>query len=143
MQVKEIMTKEIETISGSASISEAAKKMKSLNVGVVPVIEGNDLVGMITDRDIVIRGLAEKEDVSNVPVKDVMTTQVLSCSAEDSVEDAVKMMEDKQVRRLIALDESGAAVGIVSLGDIAAKAHSDALAGEALEAVSEPCCPSR
>ncbi len=143
MQVKEIMTQEVETISSSESIRTAAQKMKSLNVGILPVMEGNELAGMVTDRDIVVRGIAEQDDITNILVRDVMSGQVFNCSGDDSVEDAVKMMEDNQVRRLIVLDEEGSAVGIVSLGDVAAKTHYETLAGEALEAVSEPCYPSR
>ena len=143
MQVKEIMTTNFEMINSSEQITEAAKKMKTLNVGVLPVKEGNKIIGMITDRDIVIRALAENKDLGNVMIKDVMSTEIARCSSEDSIEDAANIMKEKKLRRLIVLDNENIPVGIVSLGDIAAKAESEQLAGQTLEAVSQPCSPSR
>lgn len=137
------MTKEFEMVSSSGQIKDAAQKMKSLNIGILPVIEGNKIVGMITDRDMVIRALAEDVEAGSIMVKDVMSPEVARCSSEDSIEDATKIMKEWQLRRLIVMNEENIPVGILSLGDIAAKCGSVQLAGQTLEAISQPCCPSR
>ena len=143
MQIKNIMTTNFEMINSTESITEAAKKMKSLNVGVLPVKEDNKIVGMITDRDMVVRALAENKEAGSVIVKDVMSPEIARCSSEDNIEDAADIMKEKKLRRLIVLNSENAPVGIVSLGDIAAKADSEQLAGQTLEVVSQPCSPSR
>jgi CBS domain-containing protein len=143
MQVKEIMTKNFEMINSTDSLTEAAKKMKSLNVGVLPVREGNKVIGIITDRDIVVRGVAENKEPAEESAKEIMSAEIARCSSEDSVEEASRIMKENQVRRLLVLDKDNTPVGIVSLGDIAAKTESDQLAGQTLEGVSKPCSPSR
>lgn len=142
MQVREIMTKDIETIVPSAALIEAARKMKSLNVGVLPVSENGAIVGMLTDRDLVIRGLAEGSDAGSMQVADIMSRDVVHCPSDASVEEAALLMEERQVRRLVVLD-NGFPIGIVTLGDLAAKTGSEQLKGETLEAVSQPCSPVR
>lgn len=143
MQVKEIMTKDFEMINSTDSLVAAAKMMKSFNIGVLPVKEGNKIIGILTDRDIVIRALAEGKDANNVTVKDVMSSEIARCSSEDSVEEATNIMKEKKVRRLMVLEADNTPVGIVSLGDIAAKTESEQMTGQTLEAVSQPCSPSR
>jgi CBS domain-containing protein len=143
MQVKDVMTSGFETINSSADLTQAAKKMKALDVGVLPVMEDDKIVGMITDRDMVIRALAENRDAGSVIVREVMSEHVTYCSFSDTIEEAANIMRDKQVRRLIVLDEDNTAVGIISLGDIAARAHLEELAGVILEGVSEPSHSSR
>jgi CBS domain-containing protein len=143
MNVKEIMTTNFEMVESTSSLNEAAQKMKSLDVGVLPVQEGTKLIGLLTDRDIVVRGLAEQRDPSSTQVKDVISSELVRCSEDDSVEDAVKLMQESKVRRLIVCDANGTPTGIVSLGDIAAKTKQDELAGAALESISEPATPSR
>ncbi len=141
MKIKEIMTQHFEMIKATDSLSDAAGKMKALDVGVLPVREDNKIVGIVTDRDIIIRALAEKKDAGSTLVKDIMSTDIQHCDAEDSLEDAAKLMKQKQVRRLIVLDPEQTPVGIVSLGDMAAKCHADELAGETLEEISKPAAP--
>jgi len=143
MQVKEIMTKDFEMINSSETLIDAAGKMKSLNVGVLPVREGNKIVGLLTDRDIVIRALAANRDSRTTTVKDVMSSEIARCTTEDSVDDASGIMRENKVRRLLVVDNDGTPVGIISLGDIAAKTESEQLAGQTLEDVSQPCTPSR
>jgi CBS domain-containing protein len=143
VKIKEIMTTDFEMIDSTSTLYDAAGKMKSLNVGVLPIREGTKLIGLVTDRDIVTRGLAEQRDPSSTQVKDIITSQLVHCSENDSVEGACKLMEKHQVRRLVVTDKDGTPAGIVSLGDIAAKTKQDELAGEALEAISEPASPSR
>ncbi len=143
MQIQEVMTTQFEMVDSSDSVLDVANKMKMLNVGVLPVKEGDSLIGMVTDRDIVVRGLAESADVEKLTVKETMTPGIVHCSTEDSIENAVKIMKEQQIRRLVVLDSNHAPVGIVSLGDIAAKAHAEKLAGAALEGISQPSQPAR
>lgn len=142
MQVKEIMTSEFEMINSSDSVMDAAKKMQSLNIGFLPVREKNQVVGIITDRDIVVRCLAEGKQPSGTSVSEVMSRETAGCSADSNISEAARIMKDKKIRRLIVLDSENKPAGIISLGDIAAKSHIESLAGETLEAVSQPCAPS-
>jgi CBS domain-containing protein len=143
MNVSEIMTTDFEMIDSTSSLIEAAEKMKSLNVGFLPVKEGTRLAGLLTDRDIVIRGLAEGLDPGSTQVKDILSSEVVYCYDDDSVEDAARLMEDNQIRRLIVVNHDQTPVGIVSIGDIAVKSGQEQLAGEILERVSEPAAPVR
>ena len=143
MNVNEIMTTDFEMIDATSSLIEAAEKMRSLNVGFLPVREGTRLAGILTDRDIVIRGLAEGLDPRRTSVKDIISSDIVYCFEDESVEDAARLMEDNQVRRLIVVDHDQTPVGIVSIGDIAVKSGQEQLAGEILERVSEPATPVR
>jgi CBS domain-containing protein len=137
MQLKEIMTPSVERIHANVSLQEAAQKMKTLNVGVLPVYDGDRLVGMISDRDITVRASAEGRDPTKTSINEVMTPEVVYCFEDQPVEEAAKIMEDKQVRRLIVLNRDKRLVGIVSLGDFATHGGSKQVAGEALEKVSQ------
>lgn len=143
MTVKDIMTSQFELIEATCSLNEAAQKMEALNVGVLPICEGTKLIGVITDRDIVVRGLAQQRDPSSTQVKEIISSHLICCSQDDSIEEAVRLMEESQVRRLIVCDQEGTSTGIVSLGDIATKARQEELAGAALESISEPATPRR
>ena len=138
MKIKEVMTRAVETVRPDQSIQEAAAKMKSLDVGPMPVTEGDRLVGMITDRDIVIRAVADGRDARTTKVRDAMTTDVVSCREDDDVKDAAKKMKDRQIRRLVVVDGAQKVCGIVSLGDIAVDTHNDKMSGDVLEQVSRP-----
>ena len=143
MKVNEIMTTEFEKIDSDSSLFEAAQKMKSFNIGFLPVQENDKLIGLLTDRDIVIRGLAEGLNPQRTSVKEIISTDIVYCFEDESVEDAARLMEDNQVRRLIVVDHDQMPVGIVSIGDIAVKSGQEQLAGEILERVSEPATPVR
>lgn len=143
MKVNEIMTSDFEKIDSTGSLFEAAQKMKLLNIGFLPVQEGGKLLGLLTDRDIVVRGLAEGLDPRRTAVKDIASFDIVYCFEDDSVEDAARLMEDNQVRRLIVVDHNQTPIGIVSIGDIAVKSGESQLAGEILERVSEPATPVR
>jgi CBS domain-containing protein len=143
MEVKEIMTENIETANADQMTIEAAKMMKDLNVGTIPVKEDGNVAGIITDRDIVVRLLAEEKDPNSTPLKDVMTKELTCCSTDDDVENAIKIMEDKKLRRLIVCDQQKNPVGILSLGDVAVKSRRGKLAGEALETISKPAAPEK
>ncbi len=143
MQVKEIMTCNIETISSDANLVEAAQKMKSLEVGALPVWENDKLIGMITDRDITIRGVADGKNPSSTSVKEIMTSDVCCCFEEDDIHKAAKMMEEKSIHRLLVVNSNNEPVGFVSLSDFAVKSHDEHLTYEVLERISEPACPHR
>jgi CBS domain-containing protein len=143
MRVSEVMTRGVECTYPDASLQEAAAKMKSLDIGPLPVCDNNRLVGMVTDRDITVRATAEGEDPTEICVRDIMTPEVFYCFEDDLVDDAARTMEDKQVRRLLVLNRDKQLVGIVSLGDLAVETGDEELVGNTLEAVSEPNRPNR
>lgn len=143
MKISEIMTSNFEMIDSTSSLTDAAREMKSLDVGVLPVREGTRLIGIITDRDIVIRALAPGRDPGSTQVKDIISSEVVYCYEDDSVEDAARLMEEHQIRRLVVCDQDRTPVGIVSLGDLAVKTGKEGLYGEALERISEPVAPAR
>jgi CBS domain-containing protein len=138
MKVREIMSSPIVIISPDEMISEAAEKMSSYDVGVLPVKQKNKVVGMITDRDIVIRVIAERLDPKTTMVKQAMTREVMCCSEEDDVETAARMMEDRQIHRLLVLGSDDTLVGILSVADLACRAKDEHLTYEVLEKVCEP-----
>jgi CBS domain-containing protein len=139
MLIRDIMTKGVECTKPTATLREAARMMKELNVGPLPVCGENDrLVGIITDRDIAIRAVAEGDDPDVTPVGAVMTPKILYCYDDQDVGEAARMMEENQVRRLVVLNGAKRLVGIVSLGDLAVDTQDEQLAGHTLEAISEP-----
>jgi len=137
------MTSDFQTVEATNSLTDAARMMRSLNTGFLPVREGKDIVGVLTDRDIVIRALAEGFDPDSTMVKDIASHDIVYCYEDISVEEAARMMEEHQIRRLVACDYDGNPVGIVSLGDLAVKSGQEQLSGEALERISEPAVPIR
>ncbi len=141
MKVKEIITTNPQCISPSASLTEAAQKMRALDVGILPVCEHDRLIGTMTDRDIAVRAVAEGLDPKTVNVRQMMTPGVIYCYEDGTVEEAAQLMEEKQIRRLPVLDADDHLVGIFSLGDLAVRAHQRRLAGQVLERVSEPVKP--
>jgi CBS domain-containing protein len=144
MKIAQAMTRGVECVRPSDSIAHAARRMADLNVGSLPVCGNSDkLVGMITDRDITIRATASSCDPDTTRVDDIMSPEIFCCFEDQDVADAAQIMEEKQVRRLAVLNNDNRLVGILSLGDVAVKAHNDHLSGEALERVSEPAMPTR
>lgn len=141
--LREVMTPQVEVIQPDASVEEAAEKMRSLDVGVLPVCENDRLVGMVTDRDLVIRILAAKRDLKTAAVREAMTPGIVYCFEDDDIGRAARLMEERQIRRLIVLNRDKRLVGIVSLGDLAVHTRETALSGEVLEAISEPAHPKR
>lgn len=126
--IREVMTENPKTVEASATLKEAAEIMANEDIGNVLVVENDEVQGIVTDRDIVVRGVAKGEDPDDCSVREVATTDVQSLGPDDSIEDAIKKMEEGNVRRLPVV-EDGKPVGIVSLGDLAkAKDESSALA---------------
>jgi len=141
MRISEIMTPDPELIDPTATVRDAAQRMKNEDIGALPVGENDRLIGMVTDRDITVRAVAEGRDPSSTTVRDVMSEKIYYCFEDDDVEDAAKCMADNQVRRLPILNRDKRLTGIVSLADLAQ-------AGEecetiALEGVSEPSSEAR
>ena len=136
MKVSEVMTREVQTVRPDTTAQEAASFMLREDAGSMPVSEGDRLVGMITDRDIAVRGVA-KGFGPDTPVRDLMTDEIICIRADDDVEEAATKMGEAQVRRLPVSDENERLCGIVSLGDIARETE-DECAEEALEGVSQP-----
>jgi CBS domain-containing protein len=134
--VREVMTFGVETISLAATLEQAAKKMKEHNVGILPVIEDEELLGVVTDRDIVLRAVSERLRPEMTRVREVMTPQAISCYDDQSITEASLLMEKHLVHRLIVLDRNEKLVGIVSFSDLAAKAKSEKLSGHVLGNVS-------
>jgi CBS domain-containing protein len=136
VQINEVMTRDVKLIRPQDSIREAARQMRDLDVGSLPVADGDRLVGFVTDRDIVIRGLADSGGPDS-PVRDVMSDRVLYCFEDDSVESVARNMGSNQIRRLPVLTREKRLCGIVALGDIA-NVGADEPAEGALEGISKP-----
>lgn len=143
MELREIMTRNVEVVSSDASLKDAASKMKILDVGLIPVCDGDRLQGMLSDRDITIRATADGRDPKTTKVNEVMSTDLAYCLEEQEVEEAVSLMEARQIRRVPILDQDKRLVGIVSLADIAVHVRDRDLSGETLEEISEPAEPKR
>lgn len=141
MKVHDIMTRDPGCVTPDATVREAAQLMKSEDVGIIPVIDGQNektLVGVITDRDIAIRCVAEGKD-GNVRVRDCMTaSKVATCRENDDVDRAMEAMRTEQVRRIPIVDERGSLVGIVAQADIVRKGTDDAKAENTIEQISQP-----
>lgn len=138
MQIKKLMTPEVEVAEYDMTLQQAATKMRTLDVGALPVREGAQIVGMLTDRDITVRAVASGRNPVQTVVADIMTVGLVYCYEDETVEQAAQIMAEQQVRRLPVLSRERSLVGIVSLGDLAVEAANDALTGETLEEISEP-----
>ena len=143
MYIYEVMTPRAECIGPEASLQEAAERMRRLDVGVLPVCDNDRLVGMLTDRDIAIRSVSEGHHPRRDHVRDAMTPKVTYCFEDQDVTEAADIMKKQQIRRLPVVDRDKHLVGIVSLGDLAVESGNEQLAGETLEAISEPASPTR
>jgi CBS domain-containing protein len=138
MKIKEVMTRGAECVPPSCTLQDAARKMKNLDVGPLPVCDNDRLVGILTDRDITVRAIAEGRDPKTTKVGEVLTPDVIYCFEDQDVQEAARLMKENQIRRLIVLNRDKRLVGIISLGDLAVETGDEQLAGETLEKVSEP-----
>jgi CBS domain-containing protein len=137
MKVHEIMTAHARCVAPDNTLVEAAGLMRELDVGALPVCDHDRLAGMLTDRDLVVRAIADGRDPNETTVGDVLSAGVVHVLADQDVEDAARIMEEKQIRRLAVLNRQKRLVGIVSLGDIATSSQ-PAFSGAALRDVSTP-----
>lgn len=135
MELSALVTKDLEITEPDATVTAAAKRMEVGNVGMLPVVEEKKVVGLLTDRDIVVRVVARERNPALTRVKDIMTTAIVTCPLESGVEEAARRMKEHRVRRLIVTDASGEFVGVVSMGDLA-KADQTRLAGDVLHDVA-------
>jgi CBS domain-containing protein len=143
VKIAEIMTPDVQCIGPDDTLVEAASVMRQLDVGALPVCEGDKLIGMLTDRDIAIRAVADGRDPNTTKVRDTMSPGIVYYVREDQeVDDAIRVMEQHQVRRAPVMNRHEKLVGIVSLGDIAVETNLT-LCGEALKEVSQPAQPVR
>jgi CBS domain-containing protein len=146
MQIREVMTEGPQIIRPDASAAEAAAMMRDLDVGSLPVCDGAALQGLLTDRDIVVRLVAEGLEPSGTRVSEIMTPGATYCFDDQTVEEAAMVMEAHQIRRLPILSRDKHLIGMLSLGDVAVRAHGTEdreLADEALRNISEPSEPTR
>jgi CBS domain-containing protein len=132
MKVQEVMTSKVETISPTDTAKEAARIMHDLHIGSLPVVDGDQLVGIITDRDICVRVTATGRDAVMTRVKEVMGKGVETCFEDQEIDDAAKLMIDHHIRRLVVLNRDNAITGFLSVDDMARKSHE--LASSVLEA---------
>ena len=136
MKVSEVMTSDVQTVSPDQTAREAASFMLRAEAGSIPVTEGDKVIGMITDRDIAVRGVAEGRG-PDTPVRDLMTDHIICARADDNVDEVARRMSQEQVRRLPVLDAEDRLCGIISLGDLAREAVGEQ-AHQALDGVSQP-----
>ena len=136
MKISEVMTRDVQTVRPDQTAREAASFMLSADAGAIPVTEDDRLVGMITDRDIAVRGVAEGHG-PETPVRELMTNDIVAARIDDNVDDIAARMSEAQVRRLPVIDDQEKLCGIVSLGDLSQQGD-DSAAEQALEGISQP-----
>ncbi len=141
MLVNEIMTNGVVTVAADEFLEQAGRRMREANVGVLAVCDGERPIGILTDRDIVVRSTAEGQDPRRARVRDAMTPQVVSCGDSDGIETAVAAMRRHAIRRLLVVDAAERLVGVLSVDDVALR--SPMLAGEVVEHVLAPERPVR
>lgn len=135
LRCSEIMASNVKTATRETSVQDVAMMMRDGDMGSIPVVEEGSLVGIVTDRDIVVRAIAEGKDPAS-PVGEAMTTEIFSVRPDDFVFEAVRLMGDKQVRRVPVVDESGKLAGIISMADVALEMEDQQEIAEALEEIS-------
>lgn len=135
MKVKQVMHQGVEWVAPTTSLRELARLMKKHDIGCIPIGDNDRLVGIVTDRDIVCRGLAAGADVDALTANDVMTKGIMFCRDDQPLDDAVRIMEDRKIRRLPVIDGNKRMVGMLSLGDVSSTGSRD-LSGHVLQSVS-------
>lgn len=137
MKIREIMTRDVEIAHAGMGLQEAARMMRDADTGFLPVGEGDRLIGTVTDRDIVVRCVADGRDPSQASVRDVMSDKPVFCHADQDTAEAAQIMADRQIRRLPVVDEDMRLIGVVSQGDLATRTSDDDLVGQTVEEISE------
>lgn len=135
-QITDVMTSNPRTVDSSAPIAEAAQIMKNEDVGSVPIVEGDRLFGIVTDRDVAIRVVAEGKDPQSTSVREIASRELVTVDPDQSLDEAARLMAQHQVRRLPVVEEDGRLVGIVAQADVA-QAGDDARTGEVVERISQ------
>ena len=132
MQLREIMTHEVEVIHPDATLEAASQKMIASNISALPVYDGQQLVGILTERDLIGRATAKTRDPQTTTVREVMTTDLLSCFEDQESTEALRLMQERQIRHLAVLSRDQRLIGIISLRDVAKLQHEEELAGSAI-----------
>jgi CBS domain-containing protein len=135
--IKEVMTPSPTTVEPDASVVEAARTMRERDTGIVPVVENGKLIGTVTDRDIVVRLIAEGRDPASATVREIASTDLVTVDPQQELDEGLRLMAQHKVRRLPVVEEDGRLVGIVSQADVA-RQEDDARTGEVVEQISEP-----
>jgi CBS domain-containing protein len=135
--IRDVMTPNPACVSEKDSIREVARIMAREDTGVVPVVDGKKIIGMITDRDIVVRLVAEGKDASNAHVNEAMTKNVRSIKEDSTIDDALQVMKGAEVRRVPVVNNNNEIVGIVSIGDIAKESRQTGKVGQTVEDISQ------
>jgi CBS domain-containing protein len=135
MKIRQAMHEGVAWVGPEAPVAELARRMRREDIGAIPVGENDRLIGMVTDRDIAIRGFANGDAVDNLTARDVMTDGIIWCRADDDIEDAAELMQSRRIRRLPVIDENRRLVGMVSLGDLS-HAADNGVTAEVARAVS-------
>ncbi len=143
MKVREVMTRGVEVVHPQSGLPAAAMAMRKLDVGSLPVVKEGRLEGILTDRDIAVRAVAENRDLTTALVDDVMSRDLATVQEDDDVQAAARLMANRQVRRLPVLDGDGKLTGILAMADLAVDRQTQQVAGQALEGISEPAQPRR
>lgn len=143
MKIRDIMTRDVQVVQPGDTIRRAAQLMDDLNVGALPVCDGQRLVGVLTDRDITVRATSAGLSPDQCKVSEVMTAEPRYCYEDDPVVEVTRMMGGQQIRRVPVVDRNDRLTGIVSLGDLATGAKYDRAVGDALEQISAPSEPDR
>jgi CBS domain-containing protein len=142
MKLREIMSDNVEVIHPDDTLQTAAEKMRDRDIGFLPVCDGERLIGVLTDRDLITRALADGLESNAMLGRDLVTSPAIYCFDDQGVDEAAKLMHDNQIRRLVVLSRDKQMVGVISLGDLAMTTD-DKLSGDVLQSVSEPMSASR
>lgn len=138
MKIKEVMSTRVATVHADATLRDAAREMRNMDIGVLPVKENDRLVGMITDRDITVRAVAEGKNPDQISVRDAMTSELVSCYEDQNLSEVSRIMQERKVRRIVVLDRQQQLVGIASMGDLTIQSENEQMGGEMLQSVSRP-----
>lgn len=138
MTIREIMSTKVATVPAHATLRDAARQMRTHDVGVLPVQDEDKLIGMLTDRDITIRAVAEGRDPDKVSVRDAMTPDIVFCFDDQNVSEVGNIMKERQVRRIVVLNRQQELVGICSIGDVVVQSGDEKMGGDILQSVSRP-----
>ncbi|WP_138207798.1 CBS domain-containing protein [Haloimpatiens lingqiaonensis] len=140
MKVRDIMTREVATVNYEDTVERVAQLMQNHNVGSIPVCKGENVIGIVTDRDIALRAVAKGQNVMRQNVREIMSSNPVTISADSDVHEAARIMSERQIRRLPVVDGENL-VGMLSIGDLAIEPKLSDNAGEALSNISEPATP--
>lgn len=138
MTVREVMTPRVATVNTDTTLRDAARQMRNLDVGVLPVQDNDKLVGMVTDRDITIRAVAEGKNPDQVSVREAMTPNLVFCYEDQGLSEVGRIMKERQVRRVVVLNRQDQLVGICSIGDLVVQSGDEQMGGDVLQSVSRP-----